>query len=124
MEISLQDITEEQPDEQPDEQPPVSFDSVHKKRQNKLYKCQNCGKSLSRKTLLYSHNCMNKETKPDKQIDVPAPVVRETIREVIKHPEITDTHIQEYINRKTTEQQEKAKQDREARFNKLIQNAF
>ena len=37
MDISLQDITEEQPDEQPDEQPPVSFDSVHKKRQNKLY---------------------------------------------------------------------------------------
>jgi hypothetical protein len=29
---------------------------------------------MNRKTLLYSHNCMNKETKPEKQIDVPAPV--------------------------------------------------
>ena len=124
MEISLQDITEEQPTEEQPQHTPITHDSIQRKRDNKIYKCQNCGKSLSRKTLLYSHNCMNKETKPDKQIDVPAPVVRETIREVIKHPEITDTHIQEYINRKTTEQQEKAKQDREARFNKLIQNAF
>ena len=124
MDITLENITEEQPTEEQPQHTPITHDSIQRKRDNKIYKCQNCGKSLSRKTLLYSHNCMNKETKPDKQIDVPPPVVRETIREVIKHPEITDTHIQEYINRKTTEQQEKAKQDREARFNKLIQNAF
>ena len=118
MDITLQDITEEQPDEQP------QISSVQKKRDNKLYKCSHCGKSMNRKTLLYSHNCMNKETKPEKQIDVPAPVVREIVREVIKEPEITDTHIQEYINRKNTEQQDRAKQDRQNRFNKLIQNAF
>ena len=122
MDITLEEIN--QPEEPTHEQPPVSFDSVHKKRQNKLYKCQNCGKCLSRKTLLYSHNCMNKPTKPEKQIDVPAPVVRETVKEIIKQPEVTDQHIEEYINRKKTEQQDRAKQDREARFNKLIQNAF
>ena len=124
MDISLQDITEEQPDEQPTEQPQIS--SVQKKRDNKLYKCSHCGKSMNRKTLLYSHNCMNKTNKPEKQIDVPPPVVRvkEVVKEIIKQPEITDQHIEEYINRKKTEQQDRAKQDREAIFNKLIQNAF
>ena len=94
MDISLQDITEEQPDEQPTEQPQIS--SVQKKRDNKLYKCSHCGKSMNRKTLLYSHNCMNKTNKPEKQIDVPPPVVRvkEVIREVHKEPEITDQHIE------------------------------
>ena len=123
MEISLEEINQpEQPEEQATEQPQIS--SVQKKRDNKLYKCNHCGKSMNRKTLLYSHNCMNKQTKPEKQIDVPAPVVREVVREVYKQPEITDEHIQEYINRKKTEQQEKAKQDRQTRFNRLMANAF
>ena len=124
MDITLENITEEQPTEEQPQHTPITHDSIQRKRDNKIYKCQNCGKCLSRKTLLYSHNCMNKPTKPEKQIDVPAPVVRETVKEIIKQPEVTDQHIEEYINRKKTEQQDRAKQDREARFNKLIQNAF
>ena len=122
MDITLEDIN--QPEEPTHEQPPISFDSVQKKRQNKIFKCENCGKTMTKKTLLYAHNCLGKPTKAEKETMVPPPVVREIVREVIKEPEITDTHIQEYINRKNTEQQDRAKQDRQNRFNKLIQNAF
>ena len=127
MQISLEEIhqpeqPEDQPEEQPKEEPQIS--SVQRKRENKLYKCNHCGKSMNRKTLLYSHNCMNKQTKPEKQIDVPAPVVREIVREVHKEPEITDQHIEDYINRKKQAQLDRAKQDRQARFNKLMANAF
>ena len=129
MDITLEDITEEpkqeeQPKEQPPQQPPISFDSVQRKRQNKIFKCENCGKTMTKKTLLYAHNCLGKPTKAEKETMVPPPVVREVVREVYKQPEITDSHIQEYINRKKTEQQEKAKQDRNARFNRLMSNAF
>ena len=122
MNITLEEIN--QPEEPTHEQPPISFDSVQKKRQNKIFKCENCGKTMTKKTLLYAHNCLGKPTKAEKETMVPPPVVREIVREVIKEPEITDTHIQEYINRKKTEQQDRAKQDRQNRFNKLIQNAF
>jgi len=129
MDITLEDITEEpKQEEQPQQpqQPPVSFDSVQRKRQNKIFKCENCGKTMTKKTLLYAHNCLGKPTKAEKETMVPPPVVRvkEVIREVHKEPEITDQHIEEYINRKTSEQQNKAKEARQARFNKLMANAF
>ena len=128
MDITLEDITEEpkqeeQPTQQP-QQPAVSFDSVQRKRQNKIFKCENCGKTMTKKTLLYAHNCLGKPTKAEKETMVPPPVVREVIREVHKEPEITDQHIEDYINRKKQAQQEKAKQDRQTRFNKLMANAF
>ena len=125
MDITLEDITEEpKQEEQPPQQPPVSFDSVQRKRQNKIFKCENCGKTMTKKTLLYAHNCLGKPTKAEKETMVPPPVVREVIREVHKEPEITDQHIEEYMNRKKQAQQDKAKQDRQARFNKLMANAF
>ena len=125
MDITLEDITEDQPEEQPpQQQPPVSFDSVQRKRQNKIFKCENCGKTMTKKTLLYAHNCLGKPTKAERETMVPPPVVREVIREVHKEPEITDQHIEDYINRKKQAQQDKAKQDRQARFNKLMANAF
>ena len=79
---------------------------------------------MTKKTLLYAHNCLGKPTKAEKETMVPPPVVREVIREVHKEPEITDSHIEEYINRKKQAQQEKAKQDRQTRFNNLMANAF
>ena len=129
MDITLEDITEEpkqeeQPPQQPPQQPPVSFDSVQRKRQNKIFKCENCGKTMTKKTLLYAHNCLGKPTKAEKETMVPPPVAREVIREVYKEKEITDEHIEEYINRKKQAQQDKAKQDRQTRFNKLMSNAF
>ena len=125
MDITLEDITEEpKQEEQPSQQPPISFDSVQRKRQNKIFKCENCGKTMTKKTLLYAHNCLGKPTKAEKETMVPPPVVREVIREVHKEPEITDQHIEDYINRKKQAQQDKAKQDRQARFNKLMANAF
>ena len=83
-------------------------------------------KTTTKKTLLYTHNCLGKPTKAEKETMVPPPAVRvkEVIREVHKEPEITDEHIEEYINRKKQAQQEKAKQDRNARFNRLMSNAF
>ena len=131
MDITLEDITEEpkqeeQPPQQAPQQPPVSFDSVQRKRLNKIFKCSACGKTMTKKTLLYAHNCLGKPTKAEKETMVPPPVVRvkEVIREVHKEPEITDQHIEDYINRKKQAQQDKAKQDRQARFNKLMSNAF
>ena len=129
MDITLEDITEEpkqeeQPQQPPQQQPPVSFDSVQRKRQNKIFKCENCGKTMTKKTLLYAHNCLGKPTKAEKETMVPPPVVRELIREVYKEKEITDEHIEEYMNRKKQAQQDKAKQDRQTRFNKLMANAF
>ena len=58
MDITLEDITEEpkqedQPPQQPQQQP-LSFDSVQRKRQNKIFKCENCGKTMTKKTLLYA----------------------------------------------------------------------
>ena len=128
MDITLEDITEEpkqeeQPPQQP-QQPPVSFDSVQRKRQNKIFKCSHCGKTMTKKTLLYAHNCLGKPTKAEKETMVPPPVVREVIREVHKEPEITDEHIEQYMNRKKQAQLDRAKQDRQARFNKLMANAF
>ena len=125
MDITLKEINQpEEPPQQPPQQPAVSFDSVQKKRQNKIFKCENCGKTMTKKTLLYAHNCLGKPTKAEKETMVPPPVVREVIREVHKEPEITDQHIEEYMNRKKQAQQEKAKQDRQTRFNKLMSNAF
>ena len=126
MDITLEDITEEpkQEEQPPQQQPPVSFDSVQRKRQNKIFKCENCGKGMTKKTLLYAHNCLGKPTKAEKETMVPPPVVREVIREVHKEPEITDEHIEQYMNRKKQAQLDRAKQDRQARFNKLMANAF
>ena len=124
MDITLEDITEEPKQEDQPQQPPISLDSVQKKRQNKIFKCENCGKTMTKKTLLYAHNCLGKPTKAEKETMVPPPVVREVIREVHKEPEITDSHIEDYINRKKQAQQEKAKQDRQTRFNNLMANAF
>ena len=128
MDITLEDITEEpkQEEQPPQQQPPVSFDSVQRKRQNKIFKCENCGKTMTKKTLLYAHNCLGKPTKAEKETMVPPPVVRvkEVIKEIIKQPEITDQHIEDYINRKKQAQQDQAKQERQARFNKLMANAF
>ena len=129
MDITLEDITEEpkqeaQPSQQPPQQPAASFDSVQRERQNKIFKCENCGKTMTKKTSLYAHNCLGKPTKAEKETMVPPPVVREVIREVHKEPEITDEHIEEYMNIKKQAQQEKAKQDRQTRFNKLMSNAF
>ena len=122
MDITLEEIN--RPEEPTHEQPPISCDSVQKKRQNKIFKCQNCGKTMTKKTLLYAHNCLGKPTKAEKETMVPPPVVREVIREVHKEPEMTDQHIEDYINRKKQAQQEKAKQDRQTRFNNLMANAF
>ena len=125
IKISLEGINQpEEPTQEQPQQPPISFDLVQRKRKNNIFKCENCGTTMSKKTLLYAHNCLEKPTQAEKEQTVPLPVVKEVIREVIKESEVTDSHIEEYINRKNQTQEDKAKQERHTRFAKLMPNAF
>ena len=57
MHITLEDINQpEEPTQDQPQQTPISFDSVQTKRQNKIFKCDNCGKAMTQNTLLYYHS--------------------------------------------------------------------
>ena len=125
MNVSLEPIHEETSveDSKPAPSKPTidekDISSVEKKRMNKIYQCDKCGKQMNRKTLLYHHNCEHKETKPI------APQ-REIIKEIIKEvpQEITDEHVEQYLKKKQEAYVMKAKQERLDRFNRLMRNAF
>ena len=125
MNVSLESIHEEPVEEsKPQVQSKPKLDekdisSVEKKRMNKVYQCEKCGKQMNRKTLLYHHNCEHKPVKP-----IPPP--REIIKEVIKEvsPEITDEHVEQYLKKKQEAYAIRAKQERADRFNRLMRNAF
>ena len=50
MNITLEEIN--QPEEPTQDQPPISFDSVQRKRQNKIFKCENCGKNNDKENFI------------------------------------------------------------------------
>ena len=77
MYITLEDITEEpkqeeQLKEQPPQQPAVSCDSIQRKWQSKIFKCESCVKTMNKKTLLFNHNCLGKPTKAEKRTNCTA----------------------------------------------------
>ena len=126
MNVTLEPIHKEEPIETPEPQSQAKpkldekdVSSVEKKRQNKIYQCDKCGKQMNRKTLLYHHNCENKPTKP---IPPPREIVKEVIKEVPQ--EITDDHVEQYLKKKQEAYAIKAEQERLDRFNRLMRNAF
>ena len=125
MNVSLESIHEEPVEEsKPQVQSKPKLDekdisSVEKKRMNKVYQCEKCGKQMNRKTLLYHHNCDHKPVKP---VAPPREIIKEVIKEV--SPEITDDHVEQYLKKKQEAYSIRAKQERADRFNRLMRNAF
>ena len=105
--------------------PTAEPSSVDKKRANKTATCPHCNKTMSKKTLRYSHYCQRIREDPDPvpQATPPANPKPEVIKEVVRE-EITDDHIKDYIIRKETERREILAQQRAQRFNSLMSRAF
>ena len=125
MNVSLESIHEEPVEEsKPQVQSKPKLDekdisSVEKKRMNKVYQCEKCGKQMNRKTLLYHHNC---EHRPKNPVPPPREIIKEIIKEIPQ--EITDDHVEQYLKKKQEQYAIKAKQERVDRFNRLMRNAF
>ena len=101
MNVTLEPLhqQEETPKPQPPSKPTLDekdTSSVEKKRMNKVYQCDKCGKQMNRKTLLYHHNCEHKPVKPTAP---PREIIKEVIKEVPQ--EITDDHVEQYLRKKT-----------------------
>ena len=144
MEVTLEPLSEDESKQQtkeptpppPTPEPTPELSSVDTKRQNKTYTCSNCGKSMNRKTLLYSHKCKipkrpeptpsppNNQPQPVKPKHEPAPRVVQTIKEVYIPQEITDEHVEKYLNKKQEESKARAIKERSERFSRLMMNAF
>ena len=85
-------------------QPTIS--TIDKKRANKTETCPLCNKQLNKKTLKYSHNCQRTKEEPKVQ----------------SQPQITDDHIQTYLQNQRLENQNNQNAIRQDKFNKLIKN--
>ena len=126
MNVTLEPLHTDEPVEESKPQPPSKptldekyTSSVEKKRMNKVYQCDKCGKQMNRKTLLYHHNCEHKPVKPTAP---PREIIKEVIKEVPQ--EITDDHVEQYLRKKQEQYAIRAKQERADRFNRLMRNAF
>jgi len=147
MEVTLEPLSEDESKQQTKEPtpppPPTSpepkpseLSSVDTKRQNKTYTCSNCGKSMNKKTLLYSHKCKipkrpepiptppNTQPQTVKPKQEPAPRIIQTVKEVYVPQEITDEHVEKYLNKKQEESKARAIKERSERFSRLMMNAF
>ena len=106
--------------------PTAELSGVDKKRANKTATCPHCNKTMSKKTLRYSHYCQRikeEESNPVSEVTPPANPKPEIIKEVVRE-EITENHIKDYIMRKETERRELLAQQRTQRFNTLMSRAF
>ena len=84
--------------------------SVDKKRMNKSVECPKCGKSMNRKTLLYSHDCEK----------IKQPIIK---REPIPI-EITEQDVHEYLLKQETISRDNLIAQRKERFDKMMSRAF
>ena len=105
--------------------PTTELSTVDKKRANKTATCPHCNKTMSKKTLRYSHYCqrIKEDSDPVPEATPPANPKPEVIKEVVRE-EPTDDHIKDYIRRKETERREIIAQQRVQRFNSLMSRAF
>ena len=87
--------------------------SVNKKRLNKTTNCPRCGKSMTRKTLTYTHDC--------EKIKQPT-ITPTTITEV--NTPITDEQVELYLHKQQTISRDNLISQRKERFDKMIRNAF
>ena len=87
--------------------------SVNKKRLNKTVECPKCGKSMNRKTLLYSHDCEK----------IKQPITKPTtITEV--NASVTDEQVELYLQKQEVLTRDNFISQRTDKFNNMIRNAF
>ena len=84
--------------------------SVDAKRLNKTVECPKCNKSMTKKTLIYSHDC--DKTKQHIVKSKPKPV------------EITEQDIHDYLNKQQNIDRDNLISERTDRFNVMIKNIF
>ena len=84
--------------------------SVDKKRLNKTVECPKCNKSMTKKTLIYSHDC--DKTKQHIVKSKPKPV------------EITEQDVHDYLQKQETMDRNNLILQRTDRFNNMIKNIF
>ena len=84
--------------------------SVDAKRLNKTTNCLKCGKSMTNKTLIYSHDC--DKTKQRVIKSKPKPV------------EITEQDIHDYLNKQQNIDRDNLISELKDRFNNMIKNIF
>ena len=84
--------------------------SVDAKRLNKTTNCLKCGKSMTKKTLIYSHDC--DKTKQRIIKSEPKPI------------EITEQDVHDYLNKQQTIDRDNLISERTDKFNNMIKNIF
>ena len=84
--------------------------SVDTKRMNKTMVCPKCGKSMNRKTLLYSHDCEK----------IKQPIIKSEPRPI----EITEQDVHEYLLKQETISRDNLIAQRKERFNNMMKRAF
>ena len=90
-----------------------SVSSVDKKRMNKTTNCPKCGKSMTKKTLTYSHDC----DKTKQHIIKPTSITRSNTL-------VTDEDVEIYLQKQETLVKENLISQRTDRFNNMIKNIF
>ena len=84
--------------------------SVDTKRLNKTTNCPKCGKSMTKKTLTYSHDCEK--------------IKQQTIKSEPKSIEITEQDVHDYLQKQETMDRNILILQRTDRFNNMIKNIF
>ena len=87
--------------------------SVNKKRMNKTTNCLKCGKSMTNKTLTYSHDC----DKTKQHIIKPTSITRANTL-------VTDEDVEIYLQKQETMDRNNLILQRTDRFNNMIKNIF
>ena len=84
--------------------------SVDTKRMNKTMVCPKCGKSMNRKTLLYSHDCEK----------IKQPIIKSEPRPI----EITEQDVHDYLLKQEVVSRDTLMLQRKERFDKMMSRAF
>ena len=90
-----------------------SVSSVDKKRMNKSTNCPKCGKSMTKKTLTYSHDC-----EKIKQHTIKTSSITEV------NTPVTDEDVELYLNKQETLVRDNLILQRKERFDNMIKNIF
>ena len=84
--------------------------SIDKKRLNETVECPKCGKSMNRKTLIYSHDCQK--------------IKQQIVKSEPKSIEITEQDVHDYLNKQQAIDRDNLILLRTDRFNNMIKNIF
>ena len=87
--------------------------SIDKKRLNKTVECPKCGKSMNRKTLIYSHDCQKIKQQTIKTSSITG-----------ANTLVTDEDVEIYLQKQETIVKDNLLSQRAERFNSMIKNIF